>query len=75
MISSNAAWARGAGRVVAERRDQQRVQVAVAGVGDVGDQDVVPRGDRLDPGQHLGTAASGTQTSSVSTGPSRSSAG
>ena len=33
--------------------DQQRVQIAVAGVEDVHHQDVVSFGDRIDPLQHL----------------------
>ena len=40
-------------------RDDERVEVAVAGVRDVGDEDVVPLTDGLDPGEHLGHAAHG----------------
>ena len=45
--------------LVAGRRDDERVEVAVAGVGDVGDEHVVPLADGLDPGEHLGHAAHG----------------
>ena len=40
-------------------RDDERVEVAVARVRDVGDEHVVPLTDGLDPGEHLGHAAHG----------------
>ncbi len=42
-----------AGRVIAGLGDDQRVQVAVAGVGDVGDMRAVTQRGSLDPAQHL----------------------
>ena len=67
---------RGAGGVVAGRGDDQRVQVAVAGVRDGRDLHAVPGArSRSICASIAGTAERGTQTSSVSTGPSRSSAG
>ena len=52
--SSNAACAADRAAVVARRGDDQRVQVAVAGVRDRGDLHVVAGRDRLDLGQHRG---------------------
>ena len=70
-MSSNAACARARASSSPGGRDQQRVQVAVAGVGDVGDQDVVrARASRSMRASISGTRPRGTHTSSVSTGPS-----
>ena len=53
MISAKASWARSRAASSPRCRDDERVQVAVAGVGDVGDQDVVAAADLVDPAEHL----------------------